>query len=253
MKKYPRATPIHPAWCSASCETPCSGATGALRSTRRPAPRGSAHRCRVLGTQNIPRQGCYVITPNHYYRPGFGSQWSSLAISATVPADVRWVMTGELTFPGSWIAPLGRPVSRFALGRIAKVYDFITMPPMPPRPRDVERRAAAVRGVLRHVTYSPDAVIAMAPEGGDQPGGCLCMPPSGAGQFCLLLAAAGLHFLPVGVYEAEGALTLNFGEPYVLTSPPGEVHSGKRPPRRLRGDEPHRASDPARSAGRVRE
>ena len=43
------------------------------------------------------------------------------------------------------------------------------------------------------------------------------MPPAGSGRFCLLLAAAGLHFLPVGVYEADGALTLNFGEPYELS------------------------------------
>src|SRR5512140_3597686 len=60
---------------------------------------------RVLGEQHIPQTGGYVATPNHYYRPGFQQQWSSLAISAVVPRDVHWIMTGELTFPGSWIAP----------------------------------------------------------------------------------------------------------------------------------------------------
>jgi hypothetical protein len=171
---------------------------------------------RVLGAEHIPSNGCHAITLNHYYRPGYASQWSALAISASLPADVHWTMTDELTFPGSWIAPLGRPVSRFVLGRVAAVYAFSPMPPMPPRPHDLERRALAVRAVLRYVTKTPAAFIALAPEGGDQPGGRLSMPPPGVGRFCLLLASAGLHFLPVGVYESAGTLTLSFGEPYEL-------------------------------------
>ena len=174
---------------------------------------------RMLGEQHIPQDGCYVATLNHYYRPGFQQQWSSLAISATLPRDAHWIMTGELTFPGSWIAPLGRPVSRFVLRRGAQVYGFTSMPPMPPRPRDVEARAAAVRSALHFAAHAPDAIMALAPEGGDQPGGILTMPPAGSGRFCLLLAAAGLRFLPVGVYEEDGVFTLHFGEMYDLSIP----------------------------------
>ena len=174
---------------------------------------------RVLGGDHIPNGGCYVATLNHYYRPGFQQQWSSLAISATLPRDAHWIMTGELTYPGSWLAPLGKPLSRFVLHRVARVYGFTSMPPMPPRPQDVERRAAAVRDALHFARKTPDAVIALAPEGGDQPGGVLTMPPAGSGRFCLLLAAAGLRFLPIGVYESDGALTINFGEMYELSVP----------------------------------
>jgi hypothetical protein len=174
---------------------------------------------RVLGEENIPQGDCYVATLNHYYRPGFQQQWSSLAISVALPRAVHWIMTGELTFPGSWIAPLGRPVSRFVLRRVAQVYGFTSMPPMPPRPRDAEARAAAVRHVLHYASHAPDAILALAPEGGDQPGGILSMPPAGSGRFCLLLAAAGLRFVPVGVYEHDGALTLHFGEMYDVSMP----------------------------------
>jgi hypothetical protein len=176
---------------------------------------------RVLGGQNIPAGGCYVITFNHYYRPGFQQQWTSLAISGTISRDIHWIMTGELTFPGSWIAPLGMPLSRFVLARVAYTYGFTAMPPMPPRPQDVEARASAVREALRFAAHTADAILGLAPEGGDQPGGVLTMPPAGSGRFCLLLAAAGPRFLPAGVYEAGGALTLNFGEPYDLSSPRG--------------------------------
>ncbi len=174
---------------------------------------------RLLGPEHIPSAGCFVVTPNHYYRRGFASQWTALAISASLPADVHWIMTGELTFPGSWIAPLGRPLSRFVLGRVSRVYDFTPMPPMPPRPREAGARAAAVRSVLHRAAHARDLVIGLAPEGGDQPAGRLSMPPSGVGRFCLLLAASGLRFLPVAVYEADGALTLRFGHPYELSLP----------------------------------
>jgi hypothetical protein len=171
---------------------------------------------RLFGEEHVPENGACVITLNHYCRPGFASQRSALAISASVPAHVHWIMTAEWTFPGKWFAPFGMPFSRFILKRIARAYGFTTMPPMPPRPRDVEARATSVRRVLRYVKQSKDPIIAIAPEGGDQPEGKLSLPPRGVGRFCLLLADAGLRFLPVGVYECDGQLTLNFGESYDL-------------------------------------
>ncbi len=179
---------------------------------------------RILGADHIPQHGPCVLTPNHYYRPGFASQWSALAISAFVPASVsasvHWVMTRELTFPGKWFAPFGMPISRLLLDRIARVYGFTTMPPMPPRPRDVAARAASVLRLLRFARHAEAPIIALAPEGGDQPAGILSMPPPGLGRFCLLLAAAGLRFVPVGVYECDGELTLNFNPAYDLDIPP---------------------------------
>lgn len=181
----------------------------------------------VLGRPQFPAAGIRVITLNHYYRPGFQAQWSAFAISASVPADVHWTMTGELTFPGSWIAPLGKPISRFVLRRSAAVYDFTSMPPMPPRPGDVAARALAVRRVLRYVKHDPNAVIGLAPEGGDQPGGRLSMPPAGLGRFSLLLAEAGACFIPVGVVEQDGRFTLNFGAPYQLDRAPSSAADEK--------------------------
>lgn len=174
---------------------------------------------RVLGAEHVPQQGPCVVTVNHYYRPGFRAEWLALAISATVPAEIHWVMTGELTFPGKWYAPFGQRLSRFLLAKGARLYGFTTMPPMPPRPQDVEARAAAVRAVLEYVRRVKKPVIGLAPEGGDQPEGKLTMPAPGAGRFALLLAAAGLTFQPVGAYEEGGEFILHFGRPYLLHAP----------------------------------
>ncbi len=169
---------------------------------------------RVIGRENIPAGSGYVITVNHYYRSGFAAQWMAIAISSIVPSNIHWIMTGELTFPGKWYAPLGMAVSRFILKRGARVYGFTAMPPMPPRPCDAEARAEAVRAVLDYTKQVKDAIIGLAPEGGDQVGGKLTMPAPGAGRFGLLLAARGLRFVPVGVYESDGELCLHVGEVY---------------------------------------
>ncbi len=169
---------------------------------------------RILGKENIPPHGPCVLTVNHYHRPGFGAQWIALAIAALTPAPVHWIMTGEFT---SWPRPFGTFASRILLKRLAQVYGFTTMPPMPPRPKDVQRRAASVRAVLEYVRHAHDPILGLAPEGYDPPSGVLTRPTSGVGRFGLLLAKAGLVFIPVGAYEADGVFCLHFGERYELS------------------------------------
>ena len=175
----------------------------------------------VLGEENIPQMGPCVITFNHYYRPNFNAIWMAVSIAATVPIEMHFVMTGELTYPGKWYAPLGMFLSKIVLRRAGRVYGFTTMPPMPPRPKEVEARADAVRRVLEAARREKNVIIGLAPEGGDQPAGRLTMPASGAGRFALLLAATGLRFVPAGIFEADGALCVHFGAAYELTVPRG--------------------------------
>ena len=174
---------------------------------------------RVLGAENIPQAGSCIITFNHYYRPGFQAWWTALAIATVVPVDIHFVMTGELTFPGKWYAPLGMAGSRWLLNRLSRIYGFTPMPPMPPRPKDVEARARSVRAALTYTKVHPQAILGLAPEGGDQPGGILTFPPSGVGRFILLLTRSGSGIIPVGAYEEEGTLCLHFGEMYELSLP----------------------------------
>ena len=176
---------------------------------------------RIIGAENVPAGGPCLITFNHYYRPGFNAWWMALAIAATIPLDIHFVMTGELTFPGKWYAPVGQAGSRWLLSRLGRIYGFTTMPPMPPRPGDVAARARSVRAALEYARKHPDAILGLAPEGGDQPGGLLTMPPAGAGRFISLLAGSGSRIVPVGAYEEDGAFCLSFGEAYTLHIPDG--------------------------------
>lgn len=174
----------------------------------------------VLGKENIPQHGPCVVTVNHYHRPGFGALWLAVAIAASIPLDMHWLMTGEFTYAGKWYEPLGSVGSRVLLKRIARVYGFTTMPPMPPRPKDLEARAISVRTVLEYVMQAKDPVLGIAPEGYDTPDGKLVRPASGLGRFGLLLSRAGLSFMPVGAYEADGCFHVRFGKPYTLSVEP---------------------------------
>jgi Acyltransferase len=171
---------------------------------------------RVLGNQNIPSVGACLLTFNHYSRPGFNAWWTTLAIASQLPLEAHFIMTNELTFPGKWFAPVGRPLSHWALKRGAKVYDFTSMPPMPPREKDVAARAQSVREVLSFVVHMKNPVVCLAPEGGDMPGGRLAMPPMGLGRFVAHLVNKGLRLIPVGIWEQENLLCIRFGPAYDL-------------------------------------
>jgi hypothetical protein len=171
---------------------------------------------RVLGQENIPQRGGCVLTINHYHRPGFGAQWLAIATTAVVPLKMRWIVTGELMCQGKWYQAVGSRSSRIFLKRLAYFYGLTTMPPMPPRPRDVQARAASVRKILDFVKHVDDAVLGISPEGYNPPDGVLTRPATGFGRFAWLLSRAGMRFVPVGGYEAEGIFHLHFGERYEL-------------------------------------
>jgi len=215
---------------------PCQVVGGVLWSVAAQRPRSFARDAQtavtrlhpaleVLGDEHIPTHGPCLVTCNHYSRPGLGAWWTVLAIAAAVAArrapdadpEIHWVMTAGWTFPESpWRHRMLTPLTRWAFARAAHVYGFVTMPPMPPDPREVEQRALAVLRTVRLARRAAleGGMVGLAPEGRDFPGG-LGQPPEGAGEFIALLVRAGLPILPVGVSEPEGRLRVSFGSLFV--------------------------------------
>ena len=171
------------------------------------------------GLEHIPTRPC-VVTINHFSRPGFPAWWLALAVSAIIPAEVHWLVTAAWTFPGRPWAGLGEHASRLILGRLARMYAFTGMPPMPPRPHETQLRAQAVRRLVGNLRRDPSGWIGLAPEGQDSPDGTLQLPPPGSGRLLLLLGGMGLQFLPAGVYEHQERLHVCFGAPYRLSAAP---------------------------------
>jgi hypothetical protein len=183
----------------------------------------------ILGGEHIPSCGPCLVVCNHYSRPGFPTWWLALATTAAVAArrareadpQVYWVMTAAWTFPESpWRRRFLTPLTRFAFDRVARTYGFVTMPPMPPDPRELEARAVAVLRAVRLARRlaAEGGLLALAPEGQDA-AGRLGQPPKGAGEFINLLVREGLPVLPVGITEAEGKLCVSFGPVFVPEVP----------------------------------
>jgi hypothetical protein len=177
---------------------------------------------KVFGAENIPACGPCLVTTNHYARPGFRAWWLALAVSAAVPAEIHWLITSAWTYPDRLRSATITPITRWVLKRLAQVYGFTTLPPMPPDPIDVMRRTEAVRRVLKVARQTERPLIGLAPEGGDFAAlGRLAEPPPGVGRFILYLCALGLDISPVGVFEEAGCLCLRFGAHYRLSAFPG--------------------------------
>jgi hypothetical protein len=176
---------------------------------------------KIYGVENIPASGPCLVTTNHYTRPGLRAWWLALAISAAVPAEIHWLITSAWTYPDRLRSHTITPVSRWVLTRLAQAYGFTHMPPMPPDPQDVLRRAEAVRRVLKMARHSERPLLGLAPEGGDFAApGRLAEPPPGAGRFILHLCALGLEIAPVGIFEEAECLCLRFGPRYWLDARP---------------------------------
>jgi len=175
----------------------------------------------VRGALYVPQAGPCIVACNHYSRPGFGAWWIALAVSSAVArerapdanCEIAWVMTEAWTFPESaWRHRNLTPLTRRLFRRVANVYGFITMPPMPPDPAETIARAAAVLRTVRHAREGArqDGMIGLAPAGMDSEE-LVGSAPAGAGRFIGLLVDAGMPVLPVGIAESGGKLRLSFG------------------------------------------
>jgi hypothetical protein len=158
-----------------------------------------------------------LLTINHYSRPGFQAWWLALITSAEIPRNIHWIVTGAWTYPDRLRSKSLTPLSRWLFRKVAHIYGFTIMPPMPPDPLEVEARAHAVWEILNFVRHAQDPIVGLAPEGGDsadpkEP----ASPPSGVGRFVLLLTKLGLKITPVGFFEKENNIYLHFGESYDL-------------------------------------
>ena len=168
----------------------------------------------VRGTFPPDSDQGYIVLVNHYWRPGFRSMWIGITISSLISSPVRWVMTSAWIYPDFLRSITITPLSRWFLKKIAECYGFTLMPPMPPRPEDIQVRAIAVRSLQSYIRSTLRPIIVIAPEGADNQSGDLGIPPNGVGRLLYLLLEHGLSLLPCGLYENNGHLHLHIGEPF---------------------------------------
>ena len=164
----------------------------------------------------IPIDGSYLVTLNHYSRPGFLIFWAATALSAALPKTPVWLMTSAWTDRTKGLDQVRTWLTRKLFARLARIYGFVATPPMPPIPEENAERAPSIRKLDCRLRAHPKSILCLAPEGMDFPGGILGFPPDGTGKFILHVLENLKRILPVGVYEEDGKLILNFGDAYEL-------------------------------------
>lgn len=167
---------------------------------------------RIEGLDNVPAEGPFILTLNHYNRPGLRPYHCAMAISAALlerrpgQPEVRWAYTSELR--GQRLGPVSFPLwlVRFVFRRVARMYDLVVLPR---RDELVMGRAAALHRLAHALASAP---IGLAPEAAGS--GRLIEPPVGSGLLLMSLAAKGPPIVPAGVWEEGRTLCVRFGEPF---------------------------------------
>jgi len=169
----------------------------------------------VRGLDHIPTRGPFVVTANHYERPGLWMGWGALAISDLVPVrageDTHWIAIEQWESFSLAGIPISPAATRMVFQRAFRTYDLLAMPPphASAAPRATAMRAAAAK-------IRAGQVIGLMPEGDVGPTPELLPAREGVGAFLLFLRAP---VVPIGLYEEDGRLVVHVGEPLTLAPP----------------------------------
>ncbi|MCI0476990.1 MAG: hypothetical protein L0Y55_12145 [Anaerolineales bacterium] len=182
---------------------------------------------RVLHPKNIPPASPFILTINHYDRPGLGAWWVVAALVTAIaarrardPCEIHFAMAREWWYPGGWRKWIKQPLTRWFFGQIGKAYGMILLPPVLEQEEFRGTGALAIRGALALTRGENPELVGIAPEGNTGASFGLRQPPRGAGLFLLLLTRDHIPILPAGIFEDDdNALTVKFGAPFALRVP----------------------------------
>jgi hypothetical protein len=169
----------------------------------------------VLGLDNVPSEGPFVLVSNHYTRRGLQVYHCGMFVTTVIAErrplspGIRWVITSEWYGYHIGLIPIPVWLIRWVFRRVAKVYGLVVMP----------RKASLAMGraaVLRHIArITQREPIGLMPEAGGS--GILREPLEDSGLFLRALSARGLPLVPTGMWEEDGTLIVRFGEPFALS------------------------------------
>jgi hypothetical protein len=187
--------------------------------------RGAHPAPRVLNAENIPPALPFVLTLNHYDRPGLAAWWGAAAMLRAIaaqrtlePRDLHLAMAREWWYPGGWGRAVKQPLTQWFFGQIAKAYGTIRLPPVLGNGEFRGEGALAIRRALALTRGDQAQLVGLALEGHTGDNLSLCKPPAGAGLFLRMLAHDSLPILPAGIFEDDDKiLTVNFGAPFQLS------------------------------------
>ncbi|MGZ6368109.1 MAG: glycosyltransferase, partial [Ktedonobacteraceae bacterium] len=171
----------------------------------------------VTGVEHIPAEDSFVLVANHYQRLNLWIGWSGAllidAIARKRDISVYVVTTdrariGRFTFPGT----------RWIIERVAAVWDLVLVTPPAVAHGKTGRQRYTILHLLRLLKREDgrDVCFILMPEGDEGGTTGLIDALPGSGRALAALSARHLPIVPVGVWDEDGRLYANFGEPFSL-------------------------------------
>ncbi len=178
----------------------------------------------VTGVEHIPAEGSFVLVANHYQRLNLWIGWSGTLLIDTI-ARKRAMVVHVVTTDRARIGRFTLPGTRWLIKRVAAVWDLVLVtPPAVAHGKSDGQRYILLR-LLRLLKRQDgrDACLVLMPEGDEGGTSGLIDALPGSGRALTAFSARHLPIVPAAVWDEDGRLFANFGEPFSLRVPPTET------------------------------
>jgi hypothetical protein len=167
----------------------------------------------ITGTENLPLSPRFVLSANHYQRPGLWIMHPASVLTQAIrqhygPGDppVRWMVTAN--WPPIKLGPFRfRSPGDILLPRVA---DALACYPVSFAGANPAYTARSLRRILRAAPHL-DRPLGIFPEGVAGSAGKLTDPIPGVDRLLAHLAKHGLPVQPAAISEGHGRLIVHFG------------------------------------------
>jgi len=175
----------------------------------------------VTGVEHIPAEGSFVLVANHYQRLNLWIGWSGTLLIDAI-ARKRDIIVHVMTTDRARIGRFTLPGTRWLIERVAAVWDLVLVTPPAVAHGKTGGRRYALLHLLRLLKRKDgrDVCLVLMPEGDEGGTSGLIDALPGSGRALAALSARHLPIVPAGVWDEDGRLYANFGEPFSLRVPP---------------------------------
>jgi chlorobactene glucosyltransferase len=175
----------------------------------------------VTGVEHIPAEGSFVLVANHYQRLNLWIGWSGALLIDAI-ARKRTISMHVVTTDRARIGSFTFPGTRWLIERVASVWGLVLVTPPAVAHEKTGRKHYALLRLLRLLKRANghDACLVLMPEGDEGGTTGLIDALPGSGRALAALSSRHLPIVPVGVWDEDGRMYANFGEPFSLQFPP---------------------------------
>jgi chlorobactene glucosyltransferase len=178
----------------------------------------------VAGVEHIPAKGSFVLVANHYQRLDLWIGWSGTLLIDAI-ARKRDIVVHVVTTDRVRVGRFTLPGTPWLIKRVVAVWDLVPVTPPAVAYQKTDGQQYTLLRLLRLLKRKDgrDACLILMPEGDEGSAFGLIEALPGIGRALAAFSARQLPIVPVAVWDEDGRLFANFGEPFSFPIPATET------------------------------